>query len=569
MVVRFVQNSSVTSGFASAWRHRRWRWLLASYAISSIGDFLYFVALAVFLIETTGSAGWIAAAAIARLLAYAVLGPLGGAVADRYDRRTLMVVLDLVRTALMVALAAVAWSDGSPTVAIGITVLSAVASTPFRPAIVAATPAMVDEEDLAAANAAESIVGQVAFFLGPALGAAAVAIGGVGTAFLINGLTFAVSAVLLLRIGNVGGGAGSVSEREEDAEQRETIRTQIVDGARIVRADPGLVALIAFTSAVVFFLGFEQVVHVLVATDRLDMDASGVGVLGAAIGVGGLLVAPFTARLGGGTTAGWLLVASGVLMGAPMALLAVISNPVIAVAVLLAEGVGMIVFEVVFITLLQRATPEAALARVYGLQDSVTAVAQLLGSLAVPILVATTNLEWTLVIGGVAVLAASAVFAAPLVALAARVDVARRRHAPTVDRLRRLGFLGDAPHAALERMARSARTVSVAAGTEVFHEGDAPDDLYVIIEGAASVVRADGDVARLGPDEWFGEVGLVRRAPRNATVVAVEPLELLAIPGSIFLDALNDSEQLPDPLRLTMSARGGASRPDDSATLAS
>ncbi len=250
-----------------------------------------------------------------------------------------------------------------------------------------------------------------------------------------------------------------------------------------------------------------------------------------------------------------------------MALLAVISSPVIAVLVLLAEGVGMIVFEVVFITLLQRATPEAALARVYGLQDSVTAVAQLLGSLAVPILVATTNLEWTLVIGGAAVLAASAVFAAPLIALADRVDVARRRHAPTVERLRRLGFLGDAPHAALERMARASRTVPVASGAEVFRQGDVPDDLYVIVSGTASVVTADGDVARLGIDDWFGEVGLVRRAPRNATVVAVEPLELLAIPGSVFLDALAHSEQLPDPLRLTMSARVGASRPDDSATL--
>ena len=104
----------------------------------------------------------------------------------------------------MVLLAVVAWSDGSPALAIGLTVLNAAASTPFRPAVVAATPLLVDEDDLAAANAAESIIGQLAFFVGPGLGAAVVVLGGTGTAFLVNGVTFAVSAVLLMRTGPIG-----------------------------------------------------------------------------------------------------------------------------------------------------------------------------------------------------------------------------------------------------------------------------------------------------------------------------------------------------------------------------
>ena len=59
------------------------------------GDFLYSVALVVFLLERTGSAGWVAGAAIARVLAYVVLGPFGGVIADRYDRRRLMLLLDV------------------------------------------------------------------------------------------------------------------------------------------------------------------------------------------------------------------------------------------------------------------------------------------------------------------------------------------------------------------------------------------------------------------------------------------------------------------------------------------
>jgi len=74
---------TMASSFRGAWRHRQWRWLLASAAVSNIGDFFYFVALIVFLIQSTGSPSWIAAAAVARLLAYALLGSLGGVVADR------------------------------------------------------------------------------------------------------------------------------------------------------------------------------------------------------------------------------------------------------------------------------------------------------------------------------------------------------------------------------------------------------------------------------------------------------------------------------------------------------
>ncbi len=184
------QYMTMSGSFRGAWRHRHWRWLLASFAVSSIGDFLYFVALVVFLIESTGSASWIAAAAVARLLAYAIFGTIGGVIADRYDRRRLMIVLDLVRGGLMLILAGVVWSDGHPAVVIGLTVVNAMASTPYRPALVAATPSLVHEDDLAAANAAEGIVGQVAYFVGPALGGLLVATVGTGAAFMANGITF-------------------------------------------------------------------------------------------------------------------------------------------------------------------------------------------------------------------------------------------------------------------------------------------------------------------------------------------------------------------------------------------
>jgi predicted MFS family arabinose efflux permease len=552
---------AMASSFRGAWGHRQWRWLLASYAVSSIGDFFYFVALVVFLIDSTGSPSWIAAAAVARLLAYALLGSFGGVVADRYDRRRLMIVLDLVRAVLMMILAAVVWKDGPPAVVIALTVVNAAASTPYRAALVAATPALVHEDDLSAANAAEGVVGQLAYFVGPALGGLVVAVGGTAVAFVANGVTFAASAGLLAHIGAVG---GQGRRTEPSSDHGSGAMAQLAGGLRTIRAEPGLGALIAFTSAIVFLYGFEQVVHVLVATERLGMSPSGVGVLGAAVGVGGLLVAPFTARLGGGPSAGLLLALTGLLMGIPLVLLAIISSPILAVLVLLVEGAGSITFDVLFITLLQRATPEDMLARVYGLQDSVTAVAQLLGSLAAPLLVSGVKLEASLWIGGGLVIVAAALLAAPLNRLSVRSDAQRRRYAPITSRLRDLRIFGDARQAALERLARAARSRSVPAGEVVFNEGEPADDLFVIVGGTASVSReVDGEVTRLGVDDWFGEVGLLRGLPRNATVSAIDDLELLVISGEVFLDALTGSDTLPDALRISLATRASPHAPDE------
>src|SRR4030088_2826787 len=80
------------------------RRLLAAMAVSIAGDWLYKVALVVFVFQTTNSAGWVAATTVLRLVPYVLLGGAGGALADRYDRRTVMVASDLVRGALMLAL---------------------------------------------------------------------------------------------------------------------------------------------------------------------------------------------------------------------------------------------------------------------------------------------------------------------------------------------------------------------------------------------------------------------------------------------------------------------------------
>ena len=88
------------------------RALIAASAASQLGDWLYNAALLGYIYSATGSAAWVAAATICRLLPYVFLGPIGGTMADRYDRRQVLLIGDLLRLLLMLALAAVVAGDG-------------------------------------------------------------------------------------------------------------------------------------------------------------------------------------------------------------------------------------------------------------------------------------------------------------------------------------------------------------------------------------------------------------------------------------------------------------------------
>jgi MFS family permease len=99
-------------------RHRDFRLLTTSFAISFAGSWAYNVALAVFVYEQTGSAAWVGAATVGRFIPSMLFGAYGGVLAERFERVRLMATLDWISTALMAALAAVAAFEGPVLLAI-------------------------------------------------------------------------------------------------------------------------------------------------------------------------------------------------------------------------------------------------------------------------------------------------------------------------------------------------------------------------------------------------------------------------------------------------------------------
>ncbi len=109
--------------------------------------------------------------------------------------------------------------------------------------------------------------------------------------------------------------------------------------------------------------------------------------------------------------------------------------------------------------------------------------------------------------------------------------------------LRAVPLFASLPEDQLRMLTTTVSRRSVTRGTNVVAAGDLTDSLYIIISGRLKVMMSDADgkeviLAILGPGEFFGEMGLIDDSPRSASVLAIEPCELLAITKRDFKSCL-------------------------------
>src|SRR5215469_1453088 len=263
------------------------RALIGASAASEIGNWLYNAALLGYVYSATHSAGWVGAATICRLLPYVVLGPFGGAVADRYSRRTVLLAGDAVRILLMAAIAATVAGAGPVAVVIALTALASAAGCAERPAAMALLPRLVGETRLGPANALLHTVQDLGVLVGPAIGAILLAVAPAWIAFLANGATFAVSALLL----------GTMRPDAAPAASHVAGAAREPGGLRTVRTTAFAPWLIVIVAMVEFTYGAQTVQLVVYSRHSLELGGSGYGVLLAAAGAGGLVSALANGRL--------------------------------------------------------------------------------------------------------------------------------------------------------------------------------------------------------------------------------------------------------------------------------
>ena len=523
--------------FRRALSHREFRAVAAGLAVSAAGTWLYNVALVVFVFERTQSATWTAAAAALRMAPAVLFGAFGGVIADRFERRSIMITSDLTRAVLQVGLAVDAWLTGPPALAIALAFLSTTAGTPFRPAAGAMTPLLVGADDLAAANSLLVTIDNLALIIGPAIGGALLAAGSPGVAFLLNALSFVASAGAVATV--------SMRARPERGASAAGVLHSMAEGARTLWHTRGGPVLAAFLMGSTFVYGAETVLLVVVCEQLLGVGSEGLGYLLGAVGLGSIVAAGLAARLVSSRRPAVPLAIGLVGMGVPLAILPVVHRAWVAVALMFVQGLGVVLLDVLVPTLLQRAVHVTVLGRVIGLVNSFVIAASLVGSLLAPLLLHALGLTGSLLLVGL-VVPGIAVASLPIADLSG--VLARQPSPETAARvalLRGLAIFEGVSPVALEAVADAAADMRLAPRTRVIRENDAPDDFYVVRSGSLRVTARGELSARartvntLGPGDYFGEIGLLEGIPRTATVTTTTDAELLRISGSEFLDLVN------------------------------
>jgi MFS family permease len=378
--------------------------LITSFAVSSIGDWLYNVALLALVYERTGSPTWVSLTTAARLVPVVVLGPVGGVLADRYDRRRLMIGADLIRAALMIALGVVAVAGLPIALAPVLAAAATAAGVAYPPCVATCTARFVSGEELQRANALRSGIGQAAVVAGPPIGALLMVLAGASAAILLNALTFLGSALAIAAI--KGDERFAPAERTAEV-QMPSVLAEIKTGAQALRGAPTAIRLVAADVVASAVYGMLTVTLVLVGR-KVGAGAGGYGLLLGGFGVGGVIGASLMARLDAPT--GWrrTLTVAMLLIALPLAGLGFAPNLASALVLALLGGGGMIVGEVLSETALPKMLDDEVLARAYGLVFPISIGGIVAGSLIAGPVVSAFGLSGAMVAGAVAVLALAA-----------------------------------------------------------------------------------------------------------------------------------------------------------------
>jgi predicted MFS family arabinose efflux permease len=346
--------------------------LLGGEFVSAIGDWLYIVALLVVIYGETGDPVVLGLFGAARVVPYVLLSIPAGVVADRFDRRLILLVTDLMRGAAMLAMGAVVAFDGPIWALVVLSILAACGSTFFYPAIGAYIPNLAaDERQLGPANSAWASLDNLGFVVGPVLGGILVATGDTTFAFLINAATFVVIAAILWGLPpstNVRPASGRATAEATQPDAPGTAGVVQLVGIAIIR----------FIDGVIF--GGIGVLTVVLATDILQAGADATGYLNAAIGIGGVAGAVVSGVLVlRRNLAGPLLAGAGVLAAGALAL-GFADVLVVAMIAIVLVSAGHLVLEVLAATLMQRVTTDAVRGRAVGALMTVETLAEGVGS---------------------------------------------------------------------------------------------------------------------------------------------------------------------------------------------
>jgi MFS family permease len=326
---------------------------------SSTGTWLAFVALVIDVFDRTNNASWVSALLVAEFLPSVVVGFLAGRLLDRVSRRWILVLADAVRAGVFFVLP-------FTTTALQIVVLAfvaGIATSLFRPAVYAGLPNLVSEDDLPQANGLLQTGDNFTWAIGALTGGLLVAATSPDVAYVVNAISFAVSAVLILRI----------RQRFEETERPPSRGhwRDLVEGFGFAIRSKSLVTVIVAWSIAIFATAGVNVAEIVLVKDVFSAGDFGYGLLVAAGAIGLVLGSLFGGNwieqrgmaVPYGVSIGLMALGYGAAAAAP--------NVWVAAVVVVAAGAGNGVAVVTNAVLVQRGAPDRLRGRSFAVVMSI------------------------------------------------------------------------------------------------------------------------------------------------------------------------------------------------------
>ena len=364
-------------------------------------------------------------------------------------------------------------------------------------------------------------------FAGPLAAGLVIAGLGPGPTAALASVAFVVAALFALRV--------RIADAAKVAPAERTVAAPILLGLRTLVARPALGAVLVSFQLQVIVRGALTTLTVVLALEVLRAGETSVGLLNAALGVGGVVGAiaglwltrrSSLSRVFAVALAGW---------GLPIAVAG--GAPVIGVALVAMVVVGLSnsLLDVAGFTLLQRGAPNQSRAAVFAVNEAMIGLTFSFGALLAPVLAEQIAVTGALIAIGV-VLPVAALVGHSLIRRLDREGVVPEERAGLLRGIPPFALL---PLAGLERLAAGMTPAHFAVGKALMREGERGDRYFVIESGSVLVTAGDRELRRQGPGEGTGDIALLRRVPRTATVTALEPVEAFAIDCDTFLAAVS------------------------------
>ena len=491
------------------------------------------IAIMVFAYEASGVAA-AAGIGVIQLIPAAIFAPFASVLGDRYRRERVLLAGYLLQ-ALSVGATAAALLAQAPVPAIyALAALVATSITLTRPAQGSLLPTLArTPEELTAANVAVGWIESLSMFGGPALTGVLLGVWGPGAVFAAMSGALLCSALMVARI------QARSAPTPAHGDSVPGMLGELLGGFHALVGGRYPRVIICLMGAHFVLEGAIDVLFVVLSFQILDLGSAGVGFLNAAFGVGGIVGAGLTMLLVARRRLAPPLFGGAAAWGGALVAIGLFPNRIAAPVLVGVAGVGRPLIDVAGRTLLQRVVPDRVLSRVFGVLEGLYMAGLAVGLAVIPALFALIGVRATFVVAGAFLPVLFLLLSRRLAEVDASATVPEARLAL----LRSLPIFAPLPAPAMERVASRLIPIEAAAGTPIVRQGEPGDRFYIVANGEVTVSRDGRNVASLGGGDFFGEIALLRDAPRNATVTAHSKVQLYALERDDFLEVVTGHAQ--------------------------